>query len=57
MKKVLAFIAAALLGLSAELQSYAQNGYKIQAIVVDAFGPKVGAGVHEKGTSNGPARD
>ena len=29
MKKVLAFIAAALLGLSAELQSYAQNGYKM----------------------------
>ena len=42
MKKVLAFIAAALLGLSAGLQSYAQNGYKIQAIVVDDLGPIAG---------------
>ena len=57
MKKVLAFIAAALLGLSAELQSYAQNGYKIQAIVVDDLGPIAGAGVLEKGTSNGTATD
>lgn len=57
MKKVLAFIAAALLGLSAGLQSYAQNGYKIQAIVVDDLGPIAGAGVLEKGTSNGTATD
>lgn len=57
MKKILAFIAAALLGLSAGLQSYAQNGYKIQAIVVDDLGPIAGAGVLEKGTSNGTATD
>lgn len=55
MKRLIAFISAFLLLTAAGIRTYAQNGYRVSAIVVDSFGPVSGAGVLEKGTSNGVA--
>ena len=45
-----AFLATCLLGGA---QVFAQSGYEVKGVVVDAIGPVIGASVIEQGTSNG----
>ncbi len=57
MRKLSTLFTVFLLSALASFQSLAQSGYKIEGEVVDNFGPVSGAGVLEKGTSNGTATD
>ena len=57
MRKLSTLLTVFLLSALAGFQSFAQSGYKIEGEVVDEFGPVSGAGVLEKGTSNGTATD
>ncbi|MGN1226485.1 MAG: TonB-dependent receptor plug domain-containing protein, partial [Candidatus Cryptobacteroides sp.] len=57
MKKLLAFLSALALTLTAGVQAYAQNTFVVEGVVVDEFGPIGGAGVLEQGTTNGVATD
>lgn len=54
MKKILSLCAASLLiSLLGWADLYAQNGYEVKGVVVDALGPVIGATVLEQNTSNG----
>ena len=54
MKKILSLCAASLLiSLLGGADLYAQNGYEVKGVVVDALGPVIGATVLEQNTSNG----
>ena len=49
MKRIISAFAALLLAVSV----FAQGGYKVQGVVVDDFGPVMGASVLQAGTLNG----
>ena len=52
MKRFLTLLAALALGLGS-LTVSAQSGYQVKGVVVDSFGPVIGAAVMEKGTTTG----
>ena len=52
MKRILTAVSILLLGLMGT-NVFAQNGYLVKGVVVDAMGPVIGATVMEAGTSNG----
>ena len=54
MKRILTAVAVLLTACAAV---FAQGGYPVKGVVVDAIGPVVGASVIEKGTSNGVSTD
>ena len=53
MKRFLTAVAVVLLAGAFSQSVFAQGGYEVKGVVVDAMGPVVGATVIEKGTTNG----
>ena len=51
------FLTAVAVLLTACVTVFAQSGYPVKGVVVDAIGPVIGASVIEKGTSNGVTTD
>ena len=53
MNRLMTLCAALLISLLGGVQVFAQNGYQVKGVVVDAVGPIIGATVVEQGTTNG----
>lgn len=53
MHRIMTLCAALLLSILGGAQVFAQSGYEVKGVVVDAVGPIIGATVIEQGTTNG----
>lgn len=53
MKKILTAVAVFMLSCMAAATMFAQGGYQVKGVVVDALGPVIGATILEQGTTNG----
>ena len=53
MNRIMTLIAALLISVLGSVEVFAQSGYEVKGVVVDAMGPVIGATVLETGTTNG----
>ena len=53
MNRLMTLCASILISMLMGAQVFAQNGYQVKGVVVDAVGPIIGATVVEQGTTNG----
>ena len=53
MNRIMTLIAALLISVLGTAEVFAQRGYEVKGVVVDAMGPVIGATVLETGTTNG----
>ena len=53
MNRIMTLCATLVLACIMGVQVFAQSGYEVKGVVVDAVGPVIGATVIEQGTSNG----
>lgn len=53
MKQLLTILTVLAINLVMTVSVFAQSGYEVKGVVVDQFGPVVGATIIEKGTNNG----
>ena len=53
MKKILTLLAGIIVSMAVSANLSAQSGYEVKGVIIDQYGPVIGATVMEAGTSNG----
>ena len=57
MKKILTLLAGIIVSMAVSANLSAQSGYEVKGVIIDQYGPVIGATVMEAGTSNGVSTD
>ena len=57
MKKILTLLAGIIVSMAVSANLSAQSGYEVKGVIIDQYGPVIGATVMEAGTSNGISTD